>query len=81
MLPNLHSYVLTPTQLQVDQGSEVPAGRGGAACTALDGRRILCFGGANREPVAFDDFWLLELGPDGQGHWTRISPVLKLSRK
>ncbi|PRW57469.1 galactose oxidase [Chlorella sorokiniana] len=68
-------------QLQVDDGSEVPAGRGGAACTALDGRRILCFGGADREPRAFDDLWLLELGADGQGHWTRVSPVLKLSRK
>lgn len=67
--------------LQVDDGSEVPAGRGGAACTAIDGQRILCFGGATREALAFDDWWLLELGADGHGHWTRVSPVLKLSHK
>lgn len=65
----------------MDEASEAPAGRGGAACVAIGGRRILCYGGANREATAFSDWWLLELGGEGAAAWTRISPVVKLSHK
>lgn len=56
-------------------------GRGGAACVAIGPRRVLLYGGASREPTALGDWWLLELGEAGSGAWTRISPVVKLSRK
>lgn len=78
--PLLHSPY--PYLLQVDKGSEAPVGRGGAACVAIGGRSILLFGGASRDPAAFDDWWLMELSDGrGGGTWTRISPVVKLSHK
>lgn len=66
--------------LQTDPGSEAPPGRGGAACCAIGGRRILVYGGADRSPAAFDDWWVLELTESG-GHWTKVSPVVKLTHK
>lgn len=60
----------------------MPAGRGGAACVAIGGRRVLCFGGADRTPTVYDDWWLLELGEQvGSGVWTKVSPVIKLSKQ
>ncbi|KAL4441275.1 hypothetical protein ABPG77_011512 [Micractinium sp. CCAP 211/92] len=66
--------------VQAEPGSEAPPGRGGAGCIAIGRHRILLYGGADRVPTAFGDWWLLELGESG-AHWTRISPVVKLSAK
>ncbi|KAL4452294.1 hypothetical protein ABPG75_007956 [Micractinium tetrahymenae] len=67
-------------EVQAELGSEAPPGRGGAGCVAIGKQRILVYGGADRTPTAFGDWWLLELGESG-AHWTRISPVVKLSAK
>lgn len=78
--PTLKPGLLVP--LQVEASSEVPAGRGGTACVAIGGRRVLCFGGADRTPTVYDDWWLMELGEQpGSGVWTKISPVVKLAKK
>jgi hypothetical protein len=85
LLPTLTAaYQLPPAHLvsqQAELGSEVPPGRGGAACVAIGGRRVLLFGGADRGPTPWGDWWLLELGSGGAAHWTKIAPVLNLSHK
>lgn len=78
--PHSCACSFTHALLQADPGSEAPPGRGGAGCVAIGRQRILVYGGADRTPTAFSDWWLLELGESG-AHWTRISPVVKLSAK
>lgn len=78
--------------MQVEAGAEAPCPRGGAACCALDGRRLLLHGGADRTPAAFSDFWLLELGEGSSSssssssgsstaHWTRLSTSVRLPKR
>ena len=74
------AFTPRPPHWQVDEKAEAPAGRGGAACAAIGSRRLLVYGGASREPTAWDDWWVLELSGPGAA-WTKISPVVKLSQK
>ena len=83
-MQQLHPYAVrvAPSPVpQVEAGSEAPPGRGGAACVAIGGNRVLVYGGADRAPQAFGDFWLLELSGSGHAHWTKVAPAVKLSHK
>eukprot|EP00887_Chlorella_sp_A99_P001853 scaffold19.g1853.t1 len=68
--------------MAAEPAAEAPPPRGGAAVAAIDGRRVLVYGGADRSPQAFGDWWVLEVAPGSRGgHWTKVSPVVKLDSK
>lgn len=79
--PRFETAQTLPSPAQTDPESEAPPERGGAACVAIGANRLLLFGGANRASTAFNDWWLLEVDHGDSGHWTKISPVVKLSKR